>query len=358
MRIGIDVHHIGSTHSGNESFNLGIIKGLVELDKENQYCLYLDGRQGEEMLTGLPKNFSLVPLKFSNSLTRLSFSLPWAILRDRLDIFHADNFMPLYAGPKTVLTVHDLIFLEYPELFTLPERIILKNIIQSLKRARAVVTLSNYSKQKIIEFSGINPDKVRVIGSVCRNEFRKLENPTQQDEGFILYVGRLNARKNIILLLRAYKNLGGQEKLVLVGTWDWKKEDIKGEIERLGIKDKVIIKGYVSEKDLIRLYNQARVFVYVSLAEGFGLPVVEAMACGAPVVCSNNTAMAEVAGKAAMLVDPYNTDDITSGMRRVLEDRVLREDLIRRGFEIARQYRSEKIIVKLMEVYRWLGNQS
>jgi glycosyltransferase involved in cell wall biosynthesis len=205
---------------------------------------------------------------------------------------------------------------------------------------------------------------VSVTYEAARAEFRPLDKGKCQEQiakkygvesPFILYVGRLQARKNVLRLVEAYARLaakGLSEKLVIVGRQDWRAEEVRARVKELNLSDRVIFTGYVEGKDLQIFYNAAELFVFPSICEGFGIPVLEAMACGVPVVTSYGSSLEEVAGGAAILADPYSTDSITQALDRVLSSEKLKQLLRQRGLKRASEFSGASMAAQTRSVYQ------
>lgn len=270
------------------------------------------------------------------------------------DLFFGTNFRGVFReGMKTVLTVHDMVHEYYPE--TVEEinmRYYRTEFPEAVQRADLLIAVSEETKRDILKFLPVPENKVKVIYNGVDERFRPVTDSMARDrvrqrynlpERFILMVGSIQPRKNIAGVLRALASMVESNKdfpwkLVLAGGGGWKNEGISEQIRALGLNDRVHFTGYVAEEDLPTLYSCADLFVFPSLYEGFGLPVVEAMACGVPVVTSNNSCLPEIAGDAAVLVDPHDTADIANGMLRLLEDQELRNLCVSRGLERARLF--------------------
>jgi len=297
---------------------------------------------------------------------------PWLVrewLLGQVDVVHSTN----YSAPRfrdrykrLVMTIYDLSFLVYPE-FHLPQNVenALRGTKEAIARKDTLITISSHTRQELIERMGVSPDRIIVTQLAPTLEKVSLQDPQhirqvreryRLPENFILFVGSLEPRKNIPRLVTAYARLAStlqrEFHLVLAGGSGWLNEDIQETIQRLGLSDRVHIIGYVEEKSLPVLYSLATVFVYPSLYEGFGLPVLEAMQCGVPVLTSNVSSLPEVAGDAALLVMPTEIDDIAYGLRQLLENADLRAELRARGYQRAREFSWERCARETLAVYK------
>jgi len=293
-----------------------------------------------------------------------------------VDLIHYPFFdfyfltLPLIKKKKTVVTIHDCTPLVFPEHYAAGIKGKLKLNIQklSLKSVAAVLTDSENSEKDIIHFLGVPQEKIHVTYLAADKVFRKLPSEGRWmvlakkrynlPEKYLLYVGDINYNKNLPHLLKAFKELALKDySLVLVGK-AFKNLRLKEArriaevIKELGLKEKVQVLGFVSDNDLVKIYNLARLFCFPSLYEGFGLVILEAMACGCPVLTSNTSSLPEVAGEAAFLVDPHSTQSITEGIKTILGDEKFRQDLIEAGLGRAKEFSWEKTAQKTIEVYQ------
>ncbi len=277
---------------------------------------------------------------------------PRAVRRDRLDLLHA----PVYVGPWTsrcpvVVTVHDLSFFLYPELFRRGNRLYLQALTRlTVKRAARVIADSESTRRDILRVLGAPPEQVVVIPAGVGEEMRPLEDPQalaglraryDLPERLILFVGTLEPRKNLPLLLEAYAMLrrdGCEHTLVIAGGKGWYYDDIAAAVTRLGLQDAVRFPGYVPDAELPLWYNVAELFVYPSLYEGFGLPPLEAMACGTPVITSDAASLPEVVGDAGMIVGAHDAAALAGAMGQALNDQGLRANLRAAGLMRARAF--------------------
>jgi glycosyltransferase involved in cell wall biosynthesis len=264
-------------------------------------------------------------------------ALPW----QSMDLLHSTAFVtPVAARWPSVVTIYDLSFLRYPEALSGARRSYLQLFSHlSCRRARRIIAISESTRRDLVKQWGIAADKIDIAYPGVGEEFRPL--PEDEVEAFrarhslpprfILHLGTLEPRKNLVRLIEAFARLRTDAKLVLAGGRGWLYDEIAAEIERLELQDKVVLPGYVADETLGFWYNAASVLAYPSLYEGFGLPVIEAMACGTPVVTSTASSLPEAAGDAGLLVDPHDTEMLAEALDEVLTDEVLREEMRARG---------------------------
>ena len=290
--------------------------------------------------------------------------LPNLLRRSGAALLHAPAFVaPVRRVCPYVLTVHDLSFVHHPEFFRAANRLYLKTLTGlSGRRATAVITISDAtardvhrllgvpSKSIFTVYPGVSPDFYpRPDRDVAR--FRREMN---LPERFVLYLGTLEPRKNLVRLVRAFAQLDRDDvHLVLAGAKGWSYEDILAEIEHLALGDRVHIPGYVSSESLPFWYNAASVFAYPSIHEGFGIPVLEALACGVPTLTSTSTSLPEAGGDATVQVLPFDDEAIATGLDRLLTDEGLRETLRAEGLDHARHFSWARMAEETTEVYRW-----
>ena len=299
-------------------------------------------------------------------LTLGQVQIGWQARRRHLALVHdPTGTMPLGLCPaKRVTTICDAIPFVYPEVSAALDRLIYRLWLpQAVKHAGAVITISQHSKRDLEKYLKIPGRKISVIPEAAGPKFRLLDEaeiaPVLERAGvqrpYILYVGSVEPRKNLLRLLDAYHELlkwSPRWQLVIVGARNyWKSSPVVHKVEQLGLQAQVKFTGYIPDEDLPALYNGAELFCFPSLYEGFGLPVLEAMACGVPVVTSETSSLPEVAGEAAMLVDPYNSGEIAAAMRRVLEDTGLAGELRQRGLEQAAQFSWARTARETIAVY-------
>jgi glycosyltransferase involved in cell wall biosynthesis len=291
---------------------------------------------------------------------------PVELLRWRADLHHSLSYaLPLAWRGRALLTIFDLSFLRFPELFTSSNRAYKATLARlSARRARRVITISEHGKREVVALLGVPPERVAVAYPGVDEQFRPL--PVEHVEAFrvrnglprrfILFLGTLEPRKNALGLVRAYARLRREtalpHKLVLVGGVGWMASPLYREVQQLGLQDDVIFAGYVDSAEQALWYNAADAFAYPSLYEGFGLPPLEAMACGVPVITSNCASLPEVVGDAGRLVDPRQPEALAAALAEVLADATLRDRMSAAGLAQARRFTWEAMGQRLLDVYR------
>jgi glycosyltransferase involved in cell wall biosynthesis len=281
---------------------------------------------------------------------------PVVTRHDHLDVlFCPVNVVPLAGIVPSVVTVHDLAFLAHPEAFHPSKRRYLTLMTRlSVQRARRVIAVSAHTKDDLVRHFHVAPGKVTVIPNAMDHRFRPATNPDtlaqftrdhHLPERFILFIGTLEPRKNLRRLIEAFARIArtdGDVALVIVGASGWMTSDLAPLVQRLTLTDRIIFTGYVPDDELPRWYQSATLFCYASLYEGFGLPVLEAMACGTPVVTSNTSSLPELTGDAASLVDPTDVAALTDALYALLTDAPRRAEMRHAGLERARDYSWER----------------
>jgi glycosyltransferase involved in cell wall biosynthesis len=297
---------------------------------------------------------------------RLGFDLPRMLRRDRPDLLHVQYTAPLLCPVPVVASVHDVSFLEHPEYFTRSRAWQLRcTVKRTVRNAVRVFTASEFSKSSIVRAYGLDPDKVLVTPYAVSPSFHTMSRQTARrwtasmygfTFPFILSVGDLQPRKNYCSLIKAFQELVAAfphlgHHLVLVGKETWFSDTVRAAARMSGVGDRIHFTGFVEDEDLLRLYGACEMFVYPSYYEGFGIPILEAMACGRAVACSNTSAMPEVADSAALLFDPYSVPEIVRAMRDLLLDSELRMRMERLGSHRATLFSWEQTARQTLEAY-------
>lgn len=366
MKIGIDISASKVSQAGTAIYMTSLVKALQNYDTENDYLVFAVNHQ-RDMST--QKSWRTRFNTVYRDIVWTHGILPWKVSQERVDLLHMPaNKIPLLSPCKTVVSILDTTILQFPEKFPFWHRNYAR-IFSPLaaKHASLILTISEQSKQDIVKHLNVVPDKVIVTYLGAAPEFQPI--PAQEIaeiqqkyhlDTFVLNVGTLEPRKNMIRLLQAFAQLrqnGFSGKLVHAGPKGWLFDDILAEVSRLQLQEVVLFLGRVPLTDLVGLYNAATLFVYPSLYEGFGIPVLEAMASGCPVVTSNISSLPEVAGEAGLLVDPYNVAELTGAMQQVLENPKLTQDLRQRGFARARLFSWERCAKETIAAYKQAFNQ-
>ncbi len=350
---------------GVETYERALVRGIAQHDRDNEYHVFCLDENAPATFGVEQNNVHFHVLGSRHRVLGLAASLPLELLRRRVDLFHATYVPPPFSPREYVFTLHCSSTFVYPEFCPPRIRARLDYLTaKGLKKARMVICVSENVRDIVAERFGIPSERMTVVHNGVGNHFRPYaEEETRRvlkerygvTGRFFVSVARLQARKNIARVLEAFdrfrRDSPSDVKLVLAGKKSWTSDEIDPAIERLGLRPHIIELGYVPHEDLPYLYGGAEMLVFPSLWEGFGLPVVEAMACGTPVVTSNVSSLPEVAGGAAVLVDPMSVDEIADGIHRLSEDGALRDSLRKRGLEWARSFTWEKTAERTLDVY-------
>lgn len=373
MRIGIDcrtmLNPIAGEKAGVGHYTFHLVEALLAADRTNEYVLYFSHRMPREIANYFRRpNVRTRWLPLSRYGRYLPFVYSHMLLSavlgsDRLDVFHATaNIMPLTYPGKTVVTLHDLAIYKHPEWF--PSQQVSTRILvpQSLRKANHVIAVSEATKRDAQKQFGIPADRISVVYEAADTKLLKLKDRHLDirsvhglPEKYVLFVGTLEPRKNISGLLRAWQRLRATNSikaaLVIAGSIGYRGIDIEIEIEKLGIKNDVHYLGYIPHNHKVQLLESATAFVFPSLYEGFGLPVLEAMQLGTPVITSDNSSLPEVTGKAAILVEPEDIQALSTQLRRVLTQSVLRRKLSQAGQVQAKKFSWAKAAQQTRTIY-------
>jgi glycosyltransferase involved in cell wall biosynthesis len=368
MRIGIDIHAAERDGSGNCTYVRGLLQALLSQDFENEYILYaIDKKHRFYRDIRLDAKVRLRPLPVENPLIRIPLFLGRATYRDALDVLHVQFIAPPFHKGRLVVTIHDLGFLHQPETFSKFEVLRSRVFVRmTAKRACRVITGSCFSRDDIIQTYRLDSRRVELVPYGVSPLFSAGLDSQKIDlvldkygirKPYILSVGRLNMRKNLTSLFKAFALLKERgaipHKLVIVGKEDYSTEGIFRAAHEIA-SGEVQFTGYVDDEDLPYVYSGADVFVYPSLFEGVGLPVLEAMACGVPVVASHTSSLREVVGEAGMTVDPLNAEEIAQCVLRLVEGGEFRKKYIKRGLERAGEFSWRQTALRTLDVYRTL----
>jgi len=364
VRIGIDVRKLHDFGIGTYIRNL--VRQLARLDHDSEYVL-LARPQDVDALGTLGTNFRSVSETSGTYSIAEQVKIPWALRRESVDLFHAPHYvLPPLVGCKSVVTIHDCIHLMFPQY--LPNRLApayaRASIVMAAKRATRVMTVSESSKRDILRFVDVPADKIDVIHNAFDERFgvepreedvERVRERYQLHDEFVLYAGNVKPHKNLGRLIEAFnlvRNRGLHHlKLVLIGDEISKYAALRRAVHHHQLHKYVRFLGYLPEETLAVMYHLASVFVFPSLYEGFGLPPLEAMASGTPVVTSNLSSLPEVAGDAALLANPYDPSSIADAIHTALTDETVRKSLRSKGLARASQFSWEESARRVRAIY-------
>jgi glycosyltransferase involved in cell wall biosynthesis len=375
MHIGLNAHLLSLSRNyrgaGINSYIYYLLKNLGQLDSGHRYSVFLS----EHRFADARLRLYYTPWPTHRPVVRILWEQlmqPIALHRREVDLLHAMAFVgPLVTPCPFVVTIYDLSFLHCPDAFRPWNRWYLSTFTAlSVRRARRVIVISKSTKRDVVDMLSVPPDRVDVVYCGVDEIFHPLpaaevanfRHERALPDRFILFLGTLEPRKNVQKLIRAYsrwrKVEPGIPKLVVAGGKGWYYDRIFDEVESLGLTGEVIFPGYVMQEDLPWWYSAADLFVYPSRFEGFGMPVLEAMACGTPVVTTNVAALPEVAGDAALLVDPDDETQLVEVMRQALRDEALRQEMRAKGLAQAAGFTWARTARQTADTYdRALGKE-
>jgi glycosyltransferase involved in cell wall biosynthesis len=368
MRVAIDARKVHDFGIGTYIRN--ILRQLARLDRQTEYVLICQSRD-RELAASLGDNFRTAVNEAPPYSVREQVSIPWTLVRTRADVFHEPHYvLPPLTRCRSVVTIHDCIHLRFPQY--LPARGALAYARAQMglaaRRSDRILTVSEASKRDILEFFDVAPDKVTVIHNAIDDRFsvpppdeavRRVRERYQLEGRFALYVGNVKPHKNVERLIDAFHQVrkSGLDdlRLVVIGDELSKYASLRRAVHRYNLHKYVRFLGFLPDDLLAIVYRLAAVFVFPSLYEGFGLPPLEAMASGTPVVTSNVSSLPEVTGDAALLVDPTSPEAIADGIRRVLTEPELAATLRARGRARATQFSWERSVRQIRDIYMEVG---
>lgn len=368
MKIAIDGYEANVPQRlGSSQVAFELLKYLSKIDKKNEYTIFLP----EKKLDDLPEetfNWKYKILRPKRLWTRISLPITLYFPRNQYDlIFSPTHYIPRFSPIKRIATIFDLSFLHFPQTFPKKDLWQLTNWTKfSAQNADHIITISDFSKQDIIAKYNIPKNKITVAYPGYNNErnkpqLKQIERIRKKyntgSNNYIIYIGTIQPRKNIIRLMEAFSQIKGDLKLVLagkskgLGKEGWMYNEILETPNKLRIENKVILTGFIPAEELDLLLAGAIAFVQPSLWEGFGMPVLDAMARGVPVIVSNNSCLPEIVGQAGLLVDPYSVNQIEQAIRTITSDGKLREKYSKLGILRAKNFSWEKMTKKVLKVF-------
>lgn len=375
MRVGINGRFLVAKRTGVQRAAYNLVKTLIEVDRDNEYVIFTGADQ-----VGAPEwNYPNVTVVGDDLRPSESFRnhiweqvrLPKLAKKYNIDVLHSPaNVAPLFYRGKSIIHIHDLCFVVNPQWYSFAFRTVYNLIIPRLaKRATKVITNSNNSKNDLLQYFNLPAEKVSLVYWAVDDKFSLPPTATDavskiRDDDYILYVGSLEPRKNINILIEAYEKLRHdypaiKTKLILIGGESPLFATVQ--LKAREFRDDVVFKGFVTDAELSEYYRRAKLVAYPSLYEGFGLPPLEAMASGAPVVTSYTSSIPEVVGRAAILINPRDRQQLADALHRVLTDRHLRQSMIKAGADRVTRFNwyrvARGVLSVYYEVHKRTGNQ-
>jgi glycosyltransferase involved in cell wall biosynthesis len=377
MKIFIDGAALFGRRTGVGQYTKRLLEKVTEIDSGNKYTVFGFLFVGKKLTPPISKKLvkyrliRFMPGRVYNKILKANIPLPVDLLMAaKPDVIFFPNFVrwPLAFGEKSIIVIYDLSYLSHGQhAQDANRRYLTKFVPRSISKASAIVTISENSKREIMEEYGVSEDRITIINpALDHQEYRPrseaevaaVRQKFMLDKPYILYTGTLEPRKNIVGVLEAYaalpEKLRGNYSLVLAGGKGWQDEEIKAKLNELSNLD-ILQTGYIADDDLPPLYTGASVFVYPSHYEGFGMPPLEAMACGTPVITSNNSSLPEVVREAGIMIEATDTNALTANIQKVLTDQALADNLRKKGFEQAAKFTWEESATRFKVLIEKVG---
>jgi len=364
MRFAVDAHAIGRHLTGNEVYVRSLLNAFGSHDRSSEFVAYISVPEAARYVPARIRTRSIS----ANPFVRLGYQLARRVRQDRPDLLHVQYTAPVGCPVPVVVSVHDVSFLEHPEYFTSARaRQLQFTVGRTVRSAARILTGSEFSRRSILKVYGdLDEDLVVAVPNAAAPEFRPISRESAAAMvgkrfgiagPFVFCVGDLQPRKNHVGLIRAYARLLRaypqiKHNLVIAGKETWFGPRVHEAARESGVGERIQFFGFVSDSDLLQLYNACDLFVFPSFYEGFGLPALEAMACGRAVVCSNTSALPEVVDGAAILFDPYAIDEIVRALADLLLDHELKARMERLGLQRAAHFSWQKTAQQTLEVFQ------
>ncbi|MCL4385561.1 MAG: glycosyltransferase family 4 protein [Actinobacteria bacterium] len=375
MKIAIDATIVRKENTGTGFYIINLLNGLLKKDNKNEYIVFIDGNVANKLLKIKKDNFKIINKNFRYKFSRILwqlFLLPIVLKKNKVDVLHSSNYVtPLYKlGFKIIVTIHDLTFLLFPEKYTIMKRLFYKIMIPFfVKVSDKIIAISNNTKTDILKYFKLNDDKVTIVYACCSENFNNIVDEIKAKEvllkyeikkDYMLFVGMIEPRKNIISILRAFKEIDKDinADLIIAGKKGWyfkEIEEFMKNVKNMDLKNNIIFTGYVPEEDMKYLFQKALFFIFPSFYEGFGLPPLQAMACGTPVITSNISSLPEVVGKAAILINPYDLHDLSESMKFLYFNSEKRKELSNLGLEQCKKFNIDNIAINVIKIFESLA---
>ena len=354
LHIGIDAHSVGAKLGGNETYATNLIEALAEIDQSNRYTLYVTKSEAVERFADRWPNFTVRQTLPHTPLVRLPLTLVRELRRHPVDVLHVQYTAPPFAPCPVVATIHDLAFEHLPETFNRRSWMQLRFTVRRTARTAAqIITVSEYSRQDISETYRIRPQDIVVTPEAAPAHFAPVTDATELkdvckrygiEREYILSLCSIQPRKNLVRLIEAYSLLRQSRsevklpQLVLAGKRGWLDSETFSAAQRNECGGDILFTGYIAGQDLPALYSGAVCFVYPSYFEGFGLPILEAMQCGASVIAGNRTSIPELVADAGLLFDPFDANALVAALKRTIDDDQYRAALRAKGLKRAGEF--------------------
>jgi glycosyltransferase involved in cell wall biosynthesis len=372
MNIAIDIRAIGKKRTGDEVYTTELIKGLIRLEIGHNFYLFTDTEDWYQspVLKDLPQNWRVIPLLPKSKLLWTEYLLPKACHQYHIDLLHIQYIAPLFGLPKytkMLNTIHDISWKFVPQHIKFLDKFLLNTLIpQSIKKSDAIITVSKHSKYAIQNIFGTDLAKIHSIynGGYIDNIPTVISTSQKVrmalKEEYILYLGSLQPRKNIPTAIQSFakyieSNPDSKLKFIIAGGKGYNYDaQIDTVITDFGLQERVIFVGFITDEEKILLLKQAKAFIYLSLYEGFGIPLIEAMSLNTPVISSNTSCLPEVVGEAGILVDPYNVEEITKAIITLVHNPLIAKEYRDKGLERAKEFTWDSMVKKTYNIYKQL----
>lgn len=376
MKIAIEGQRLFRTKKhGMDMVALELINELQKLDHENEYVVFVKPDEDKNTLKATP-NFKIVEIGGGPYPTWEQIALPKAAKKEGCDILHCtSNTAPVSPGMPLITTLHDIIYMEsisiltkagtwYQKIGNMYRRLVVPKVV---KKSDKIITVSKFERNRIAEFFKLpkNDDRLVAIYNGVTEHFRKIDDQDELNrvkqlynlpENFLFFLGNTDPKKNTPGVLKAFsdylKKTGDDMYLVMLDYEQSALNKILSDIGDKELRSRILLTGYVINTDLPAIYNLCRIFLYPSLRESFGIPMLEAMRCGVPVITSNTSSMPEVSGNAAYIVDPYKPEEITEGIIELLSNKQLRDELIEKGTKQSQKFSWKNMAIEVLELYK------
>lgn len=368
-KIAINCRVLNKRHGGPKRFLLNLLQNLMQIDKKNNYYLLLDRDYNFEI--ALPDNFRKIVFNINNKLLFEYIYVPLYSCKINFDIYYVSDpvFSPFIKATKKITVFHDIIYFEKNQKreFNFIQNLHHKIMIPISSRFSSInLCVSKFTESRVHNILGIK--NTSVIYEGIEDKFRVIRDTSKYSEvlekynlklPFIFYIGSLSPRKNTIGIIKAFDSTKKDipHNLYLFGGYSWKDKEVIELLNRPSETNRIFRGGFIEEEDLPVIYNLADAFLYPSLYEGFGLPILEAQACGCPVITSNVSSMPEIAGEGAVLVDPYKVEEIADSISKIISDNNLRNDIILKGFSNCEKFSWKRCAEETLKVYEEVCNE-
>ncbi|WP_082458907.1 glycosyltransferase family 1 protein [Pedobacter sp. Leaf216] len=366
LKIGFDGKRAANNLTGLGNYSRSLIEHLAHQFPQHQYLIYTPKvKQANQIDAFLEKENIELKLPKNGSFLWRTLNILKDINQDGCQIFHGlSHEIPLaiqHTRIKSVVTIHDLIFLRFPQYYKFIDRKLYEWKSKSAcKRANKIIAISEKTKEDIVEYYGINPEKIEVIYQSCDDNFKislpketlsRIKATYQLPEKYILNVGTIEERKNLKLAVQALKEVDEAYKLVVIGKQTPYFKTVEQEIEKLGLKNRILFLKNIPFADLPGIYQMANVFVYPSFYEGFGIPIIEALYSGVPVVAATGSCLEEAGGPNSLYVSPNDSEALATAINKILNDSELQKEMKEKGLEFVQKFNSPVVTQQLMNCY-------